>query len=325
MLRNLLIGIAAGGVVATALVWLVGGWVPGIFVGLLVLGVWQGLYRGAAEIVGLALGLIVAMLIAPPVGKLCEGVFASVVGTRGLTNRMLSIVVVGLVITLVCWAVGAMLARRVVKRKPEWFTHNHYIGGGLGALEGVLLAVRVIWLPTAIRPVAAMRAAAEQDERNYDALIAGQYQPGQQGPKAERASLADWLLARADDVDESWVGTTVNSANPLSSSQILDVAEDYITVLRDEEATTALQASDVWREMLALPSVTQARSVVEADASLRQIFETDGITIASMRELLESDTVLRVMDETNIREELEPLAPRLIEAIRQAKSAIKPN
>jgi hypothetical protein len=190
--------------------------------------------------------------------------------------------------------------------------------------EGLLLAVCLVWIPTAIRPVAAMRAAAEQDERIYDAMAAGTYKYGDPVPPAESKSLADWLLARANDVDNSAVGSTVNAANPMSSSQILDVAEDYLAVLRDEDATNALQASDVWKEMLAMPSVAQARGVVEADPSLQQVFEQEGFNISALRALLDSPTVLKVMDETDIRAELEPLAPRLIASIKQARENIKP-
>ena len=324
MLRSLLIGLGAGGVVATALVWLIAGWVPGVIVGLLALGVWQGLFRGAAEIVGLAIGLLVAMLLSPPLGRAFEGMFSTVLGTQGLTNRLVSILLVGFVITATCWVAGAIIAKRIVKSKPEWFTINRYIGAGLGGIEGLLLAVCLVWIPTAIRPVAAMRVAAEQDERIYDAMAAGTYKYGDPAPPAESKSLADWLLARANDVDNSAVGSTVNAANPMSSSQILDVAEDYLAVLRDEDATNALQASDVWKEMLAMPSVAQARGVVEADPSLQQVFEQEGFNISALRALLDSPTVLKVMDETDIRAELEPLAPRLIASIKQARENIKP-
>jgi uncharacterized membrane protein required for colicin V production len=324
VLRNLLIGVGAGGIVATALVWLTMGWVPGIIVGLLALGVWQGLFRGAAEIIGLAVGLVLAMLLAPPLGRLFEGIISTVIGTQGLTNRFVSILAVGVVVVIVSWFAGSMFATRIVKRRPEWFTLNRYVGGGLGALEGLLLALCIIWIPTAVRPVAAVRSAAEADERIYDAMVQGTYKLGDQAPPATKTSLADWLLARAEDIDNSTLGSAVNAANPLSTTQILNVAEDYLAVLRDEDATEMLQNSDVWKRMLALPSVSQARGVVEQDESLRQIFETEGFNISALRALLDSPTVLKVMDETDIRAELEPLAPELINAIKQARESIKP-
>lgn len=324
MLRNLLIGIGAGGIVGTTLVWLTMGWVPGIIVGLLALGVWQGLFRGAAEIVGLALGLILAMLLAPLLGRASEGLFSAILGTQGLTNRFVSILLVGFLIIAICWLAGSLFAGRIVKRRPEWFTLNRYVGGGLGALEGLLLALCIIWIPAAIRPVAAVRSAAEADERIYDAMVEGTYKLGDEPPKATKPSLADWLLARADEVDDSMLGRAVNRANPLSTTQILDIAEDYLAVLRDEDAAGMLQQTDVWKRMLTLPSVAQARSVVEQDESLRQIFEAEGFNISALRALLDSPTVLKVMDETDIRAELEPLAPELIAAIKQARQSIKP-
>lgn len=324
LLRNLLIGIGAGGVVATALVWFAMGWVPGIIVGLLALGVWQGLYRGAAEIIGLALGLIVAMLLAPLLGRVCEGLFSAMLGTQGLTNRFVSMLMVGFIIVAICWLAGSLIAGRIVKHRPEWFALNRYVGGGIGALEGLLLALCIVWIPTAVRPVAAVRSAAEADERIYDAMVEGSYKLGDQAPKAARPSLADWLLARADEVDDSMLGRAVNNANPLSTTQILDVAEDYLAVLRDEDAANMLQQTQAWQRMLALPSVTQAREVVQQDESLRQVFETEGFNISALRVLLDSPTVLKVMDETNIRAELEPLAPELIAAIKQARQSIKP-
>jgi hypothetical protein len=64
--------------------------------------------------------------------------------------------------------------------------------------------------------------------------------------------------------------------------------------------------------------------VVEADPSLQQVFEQEGFNISALRALLDSPTVLKVMDETDIRAELEPLAPRLIASIKQARENIKP-
>jgi hypothetical protein len=227
------------------------------------------------------------------------------------------------VLVVVCWLAGAMIARRVVRSRPEWFALNRYVGGGLGAVEGLLIALCVIWVPSAMRPVAAMRSAAEEQQRVYDAMEAGTYALGQEAPRAQKMSLADWLLARAKDVDDSVVGRAVDRANPMSSSQVLDVAEDYLAVLRDEDASRMLQNSDVWARMLALSSVAHARSVVEQDASLNAIFEAEGLNISTLRTLLDSPAVLKVMDATDIRAELEPLAPQLIEAIRQARASMR--
>jgi hypothetical protein len=296
--------------------WFIGGWVPAVVVGLIGFCAIQGLWRGAAEIAGLVVGLVLAMLLAAWLGRMFEGAIAGVTGTRGLLGRLIGMIVCGLFVTMLAWGAGAVLAQRVLRERPHWRTADKLAGGGLGAVEGILLSLIVLWVPVAMRPIAAMRASVDREAASAEGLSPEQ-------AEARVLPLAKRVLAFADDVEQSTLGSAATQASPMSNWAVLDLAEDFIVITRDPQARDELAKSAAWQEFMNLPSMQQAREIVERDPSLQDILRQEGITIGGMRKLLESDTTLRVLDETSIASDLDRIKEGVQAAVRDAARASK--
>jgi len=97
---------------------------------------------------------------------------------------------------------------------------------------------------------------------------------------------------------------------------VLDLAEDFITITRDKQAKEALAKTQAWQDFMNLSSMQQARAMVEQDPTLQPLLDKEGITIGGMRQLLESDTAIRVLDQTTLAKDLEAMKQRLTEAVR---------
>lgn len=313
LVKNLLIGLLIGVPVAVVMLWLTTGWVTAVCIGLIGFCVIQGLWRGAAEIVGVVIGLVLALMLAKVLGRSFEGMIGGLTGTKGLLARFVSTLVCGAVIAILVWGVVSVFAKRWMKEKPQWKDADKFAGAGIGAVEGVLLSMVVLWVPLAVRPVANMRATMDRELAMT------------QGMTQEEASKAVGPLARrvleiAEDVERSTVGSVAQSTNPIEDAGAISLAEDFIAVTRDPEAMEKLAKTEVWQRFMNLQSMQQARQLMEQDATLKPIIESKGVSIDAIRELLESDTTLKVLDTTTIVSDLNGMKDELAAAIRQART-----
>ncbi|MFO0856959.1 MAG: CvpA family protein [Phycisphaerales bacterium] len=311
--RNLLIGLLIGVPVAVVMLWLTTGWVTAVCIGLIGFCVIQGLWRGAAEIVGVVIGLVLALMLAKVLGRTFEGTIGGLTGTKGLLARFVSTLVCGAVIAILVWGVVSIFAKRWMKEKPQWKDADKFAGAGIGAVEGVLLSMVVLWVPLAVRPVANMRATMDRELAMT------------QGMTQEEASKAVGPLARrvleiAEDVEKSTVGSVAQSTNPIEDAGAISLAEDFIAVTRDPEAMEKLAKTEVWQRFMNLQSMQQARQLMEQDVTLKPIIESKGVSIDAIRELLESDTTLKILDTTTIVSDLNGMKDELAAAIRQART-----
>ncbi len=94
--RRIKIAVVSGGLVVLAAGLVLGSVLTKIVVSLMCLVMLQGLWRGAGELVGLVASSLVAVILAPALGRAFEGVFGGILGTSGILNRMISIAVIGL-------------------------------------------------------------------------------------------------------------------------------------------------------------------------------------------------------------------------------------
>ena len=313
LVKNLLIGLLIGVPVAVIMLWLTTGWVTAVCIGLIGFCVIQGLWRGAAEIVGVVIGLVLALMLAKVLGRACEGTIGGLTGTKGLLARFVSTLVCGVVIAILVWGVVSIFAKRWMKEKPQWKDADKFAGAGIGAVEGVLLSMVVLWVPLAVRPVANMRATMDRE------LAMTQGMTQEEATKAV-GPLARRVLEIAEDVEKSTVGSVAQSTNPIEDAGAISLAEDFIAVTRDPEAMEKLAKTEVWQRFMNLQSMQQARQLMEQDATLKPIIESKGVSIDAIRELLESDTTLKILDTTTIVSDLNGMKDELAAAIRQART-----
>jgi hypothetical protein len=271
----------------------------------------QGLWRGAAELAGLVAGLLVAMVLSPAIGKGLEGAVSGVFGTAGLTNRFLSIGLVALVITAGVAAGVGFAAKRYLKRSPPLQRWNPYIGGALGLVEGLVLALAVLWVPLALEPV----AHGQVEQARADAEESGQ--------PVRSPGLAGAVVGFAQSVRESSMGGLAQGTNPLQDSRLISLAGDFALVSQNEAAMRWLLDTEVMRTAHELPSVQRALEIIHEDRELMAMSEDGWVTADSIRAAMNSPTVLRVFDETSAVADLNPLADELAQAIADAKARIK--
>ncbi|HYE61237.1 MAG TPA: CvpA family protein [Phycisphaerales bacterium] len=300
--QKLRIAIVAAAVFIVILTLLLGSAPVKIVACVMCLGMLQGLWRGASELVGIVASSLVAVIVAPPMGRALEGVTAGFTGNDGLLNRMVAVALVGLLIVIVGSVLVSVVAKRQLKKHPGWVRWNSIAGAGLGLIEGIILGMAILWTPLALEPIAATQLA-EAD--------------------AETASpVAEGIRSFAGRVRDSSLGKVAEATNPIEGSRLLSLANDFIAVARDEDAMEYFMGTPVMQELASLPSVNQARERIGADAELTGVLKDQGVSVEVLNQVLKSRTILEVFDQTTVVADLSPRAERLVAAIGEAKARI---
>lgn len=326
---RLIVAASVAGVALLAAIF--GGPVTAIVSILLAACILQGLWRGASQILGVLVGMLVAAALCQPLGRACEGLIASIAGTTGLTNRFVSVGVAALVLAAIVAAGASWGLKQLWKsRQHAWMKWDHLLGGGVGLVEGVVLSLVVLWTPIMLEPIASAQAS-----------LAPQTIDASRPALARR--VADWAAA----VRASPLGGLAAATNPAASSPTLQLLEDFIAVARDPEAMERFLNSEPLQRLKNTPSVGEAVRRLEADPELEALLTgsppngtpdaaatqhttsddaTPGppITGETIRAILSSNTLLKVLDETTVVEDLAPMTGDIGNALREAKAIISP-
>ncbi len=274
----------------------------------------QGLWRGAAEIVGFVVGMGLSVLIAPPLGRAFEPAIGAMLGTGGIINRVVSVGLVAGFLTVVIGVAGSIVAKRFMKHKPHLRAYDRYAGAVFGLLEGFFLALMILWVPVALQPVAQMRVAEDREA----------YLPGLDPTIAQAPRLSDgWtgeVIEFAEKTKRSFLGGIVESTNPLPDTRLLSLASDFAAISQDDEAMMALLSSEPMQQLEALPSVQQAIEAIKADPELTGMVGDGGITNESVLAFFQSNTMLHILDTTTVLQDVGPLGPQIERALRDAKA-----
>lgn len=311
--RWLRVGILAGGAILLLGAFLLGGLVTKVFVAIVVLSTWQGLWRGAAEAMGVLVGSLLAVLIAPALGRGLEGAIGGMLGTTGLLARILSIGIVGITIITVVGIGGGRIIRKLINDRPAWMRWNSMAGAGLGLVEGLILGMGLMWAVLALEPIAASQVAAAEDPLGAD----------EEGARARANPMAERIVRIAGDVHDSSLAGLAETTNPIEGSRLLSIMQDFAAISRDPEAVRAFVESDVMGQIAALPSIQRAKELIEQDPQLGSLATAEGVSVSTIRLILESPTLLRILDETRVVADVTPMAGRLEEAIREARARVR--
>lgn len=326
--RRLRLILAASVAALALLASILGGPVTAIVFILTAACILQGLWRGASEILGLLVGMLVAALLCRPIGRAFEGLTASLASTTGVTNRLVSVALAAILIALVVSIAASFALKRLWKsKKHAWMKWDHLLGAAVGLVEGAFLSLLVLWTPLIIEPIA--KAEVSLDEQLG--------QSNQEGENVMAKRVASWATA----VRESPVGGLALATNPTAASPMMQLLEDFIAVSRDEAAMEHFLKSEAIQRLKNLPSVGDAVRRLEADPELTALIKpaaptpssTPGtppaddaagppITGETIRAILSSNTLLQVLDETTIVQDLAPITPDIAAALREAKAII---
>ena len=177
---------------------------------LVALAVLQGLWRGCADIAAMLLGTVFAILLATPLAPAFESVTASITGFGGIANRVAATFAAGLVVLLLVASIGSTLLRRFIRKRDRWADWDPFVGAGLGAVEGVILALAITWVPTALEPVAKVQVASGND-----------------------TAAARFVTGAARAVETSALAGMSSATNPVKGMRLITLSGDAVEVLHN--------------------------------------------------------------------------------------------
>lgn len=292
----------------------------------------QGLWRGASEIVGVLVGMFVAAFLCRPLGRAMEGAVSSLCGTSGLTNRFVSVGLVALLVSATISIAASVAFKRFWKAKlGAWMRWNYLVGAGLGLIEGAILSMLVLWTPLFVEPIARAEVSLDQQLGRSN----------EEGENVMARRAASWATA----VRESALGSVAIATNPTAASPIVQLLEDFVAVSNDEEAMEHFVSSEPLQRLKNLPSVGEAIRRLEADPELTGLIKSPStsppaantpsgkaplddrdppvqISGETVRAILGSDTLLKILDETTVVQDLAPMAGDIGMALREAKQIV---
>lgn len=303
--------------ILTVVAFIVGTLPTGIAAALFTLCVLQGLWRGATELAGLVIGMLLAAVLAAPIGRLLEGLTSAAAGTTGLTNRFTSIAAAALLITILCTLIISLITRRFLKNHQAWKRWDSPAGAALGAIEGSILAMLVFWVPLALAPVAKsqLEAAASRQQAAHAAGETHDDEPASQ-------ALATSIVQFSESVESSAMGAVAQATNPVPGTQIMVLASDFAEVTRDPHAMDHLLNSPVLKDIQEMPSLVRAMERIREDPQLSQLVDSRGVSVDTIRTVLASNVFLDILDSTSVIADLMPKAEQLAAAIAEAKATI---
>ena len=116
-----------------------------------------------------------------------------------------------------------------------------------------------------------------------------------------------------------------DAVNPLDELRLIALCRKGLIVLNDPVARDAFVSHPAIQGIKRRPSVRQALDRLSADPETRRIIESEaGITAEDLRTILNSPTLLSVLDETGLVTELSPIADDLEQAIDEALERVSP-
>lgn len=266
---------------------------------LVALAVLQGLWRGCADIAAMLLGTVVALILATPLAPAFESFTASITGLGGIANRVAATLTAGLLVLLVIAVVASTLLRRFIRKREAWAPWDPFAGAGLGLVEGVILALAITWVPTALEPVARVQVASGND-----------------------TPAARFVTSAARAVETSALAGVSGATNPVKGMRLITLSGDAVEVLHNEAMREHFLRSEVMREIRDNERVARALDIIKADTQLLEVLDS-GVSEDAVRALLNSGTVLKAVDETGVVTELAGQAPRLADAIEAAREAVR--
>ena len=253
------------------------------------IGAFSGFRAGAAYIFTLLVAVTAAIALAPSIGVSHEAWMSQWLGTTGLTNRFVSIGVVGLLIAIAVSVVLITIARRVMKDRPRLENADRWVGFGVGGLEGAAAIVLFLGGMLVVEPIELERAKRRDPNDSSGRLV------------------SKLILNSCEMTRESRIGPALVAYNPFSRIPQLNKVEEVqqsVAVLSDPEKIQGLLYHPRIRQLRQRPEVRRVVDQLTSDPEIRSILRSGKRMDRSMAmTLLSHPAVMELVDQPGFIEE----------------------
>jgi uncharacterized membrane protein required for colicin V production len=259
----------------------------------------SGYFTGAAWMLASLVGIGAAFTFAPSLGYTHEMRFSEWFGTTGLTNRFMSVGIVGILISTVVALVLMKITGRMIESRRGLESFNRFLGFGIGAVQG---PAAVLFLLGGFLVIESME----------------QERAGHLGPSvvADKPLVSKLMLKTNELTHESLLGPTIVEYNPFTRIPQLDKLADVqrsVQVLSDPAQIEGVLNHPSIRELQERPAVKHAVEQLRADESIQEVLRSGKRMDRSMAMILLSHpAVLELIDQPGFLKE----ASRIINGAR---------
>jgi hypothetical protein len=297
------IGLVVVCFVCTVAALIFGNAVTRIFVPLVALASLNGYRVGGLKVVAGVLGLVVGATAGFSAGRLCEGLVGRLLGLSGLTNRLVSIGIAAVLLALLASFLLDFYVGRRLRRRPAVRRVDPWIGSALGAAQGAVLVLVLLWGVLVLEPVAAAQVA----------MIA----PGQDAAQSDPTAVR--ILSMAGAVHESVVGRVADNVNPLSNVRAFQLPNKCLAMLNNPRAVEAFNKHPAIKRLGERPVVKEVVKVLAEDPEISRMLASEtGISRRDLAVLLSHPKILEVLDRSDVMADVAPIAEDIEEAVDQA-------
>lgn len=249
-------------------------------IALLAVALRSGYRAGAAPFLGLLAGGALAMVAAVPLAKAVEPNLASLSGTQGLTNRLLSIAVAGAslvgLVTLAAWFGG----RKLIRSRPRLQACNRWLGMACGGIQGCLLVLILAGGTLVVEPLA------------RDELLIRQA-----GDRSLARRVSEQVVMAAEMTRAGKLGPLVAAGNPFEHVKSLKSLQHGVEVLRSPATLQTVVEHPAIESVYQRPELQETLAELRADPELRDVFSSQQpITRETLASLMENPAVLRLLE-----------------------------
>jgi uncharacterized membrane protein required for colicin V production len=253
------------------------------------IGALSGYRAGAASIATLLVAGAAAILLGPALGMSQQDRFTQWFGTTGLTNRFLSIGMMGLLIALASTAMLTVIARKLVRSWPELDTANRWLGFVVGAAQGAAALALFVGGMLVLEPIEQQRA----DLRDPADKL-GKF-------------LSQLILQSSQKARHSLLGPTLVEYNPMLRipplNKVKEVQQSAAVLSDPAEIQKLLQHPSI-RQLQQQPEVRRVVQELHADPAIQNILRSGQRLDRGMAmTLLSHPAVMRLVDQPGFVDE----------------------
>ena len=248
-----------------------------------------GYRAGAIATLALFAAAAAAITYAPSLGLDQEWRFARWFGTSGLTNRLVSVIVIGLLIGTVVMGLVGIVTRRMMVKRPGLETWDRRLGFALGAVEGAISVALLLGGLLVIEPLD-RRLAQQRDPNN---------------PRGQ--AVSNWIQSTTAKTRSSRLGPTLVDYNPFVRIPALNQFEEIqrsVQILASPSRMQDLLNHPAIQDLQQSPEMRRAMTELQKDPEIEEILNSgrpiDGKAVIT---LMNHPAVLELIDQPGFMEQ----------------------